>query len=453
MPGIRSQDDGAFHVSLVLQHFQGFGEHPVLHGLPGVVHLAELARQTGGFLGILRHQQVEGGAHAAHAARRVQLGHQREAHIRAPQGLFIQPDGPHQGIQPRQGLFPQGAGPLTDEAAVLSHHGHDVRNGAQGHQRPIFRQHIVHTVRPLQSADQLEGHAHPGQTLEGIGATALLGVHHRRGGGQLRQTFVVIRDHHIDPQVFGQHRLGAGGDAAVHGDQEGDTLPPDAPQGFLRDAVALRQPFRDVGETAEPLLLQPGGHEGGGGEPVHVIVPVDRHLLPGFHRPADALHRGGHILQQHGIQEEARILPKEFLRFPGTGEPPGGEKRGRQPPTAAGPIYGLRRRRVIGADLPSAECSHSGAPFSEFYSAAWDQGKRICAPASSYTVQLRRRKNRTIPRMIRTTAVRRIAATTAPKPGFFLYTLDFIPGFQLPRSLPPAWRGGPPRRGCPERCP
>ena len=100
-----------------------------------------------------------------------------------------------------------------------------------------------------QGHDQLQGHAHAGQILEGIGAVFPVGVHHGDGVRELFFAFVVVGDDHVHAQAGGVSRLGQGGDAAVHG----DALQRQLLHGLVVHAVALGEPVGDVIAHVAPL--------------------------------------------------------------------------------------------------------------------------------------------------------------------------------------------------------
>lgn len=60
---------------------------------------------------------------------------------------------------------------------------------------------------PPRAHHQFQGHPHPGQILEGIGAVLPVGVHHRHGGGNLLLALVMVGDNHIYAQAAGVGHL------------------------------------------------------------------------------------------------------------------------------------------------------------------------------------------------------------------------------------------------------
>ena len=196
-----------------------------------------------------------------------------------------------------------------------------------------------------------------------------MGVHHRRGGGQGIFALVVVGDHHIHLQAPGKVYFLHGGDAAVHGDDEGHPLGGQGLDGLQVEAVALLQPVGDVGGHLSPHAPQAVGEQAGGGDAVHVIIPVDRQVLSRLQSLAHPRRRPVHIPQQHRVQH--RLCPggEQLPGLIGLSDPSGGQN-GRQqrrnprclqrltgPGTARGhlPLFVLHRRSPP-STLPRAHC-------------------------------------------------------------------------------------------------
>jgi len=197
----------------------------------------------------------------------------------------------------------------------------------------------------------LQGHAHPCQTLEGVGTVGMVGVHHRHGGGQDLLAGVVVGDDHLDALFSGIGHLVHGGDAAVHRDDEGDPLGGEVVDGLVVEAVALLQPVGDVGQDSAPFGAEELRQQTGGGDAVHVVVAVDRHEFFILNCPADARHRLVHVPQEHGVVGDAAVgIEQSPGLFPG-GNAPGGEDPGQQGGDS-GPEQGLLPRGTGGRDVP-----------------------------------------------------------------------------------------------------
>ena len=201
----------------------------------------------------------------------------------------------------------QSGQPGLDDGSVLARHGHHVGHGAHRRQIGVLPEHQAGPVRSRRRHGQLQGHPHAGQPLEGVGTVGAVGVHHRRSLRDGLLALVVVGDDHVNSKLPGKLHLPSGGDAAVHRDDQCDPLLGQVEDRLLIQAVALLQPVGDVG--AHPPS-QPGeavGEQTGGGDAVHIVIPVDRHQLSRFQGTAHPEDRPVHVLEQHGVQQ--RLFP------------------------------------------------------------------------------------------------------------------------------------------------
>ena len=148
-----------------------------------------------------------------------------------------------------------------------------------------------------QGHHQFQGHAHPGQVFEGVGAVFPVGVHHRHGGGEFLLALVVVGDHQVDAQFLGVLHLFHGGDAAVHSDDEANPFLGQAVHRLPVHPIAFGQAVGDIVAHVPSLVPQVVGEQAGGGDAVHVIVPIDCHLFSVAQGPANARHGQVHILE------------------------------------------------------------------------------------------------------------------------------------------------------------
>ena len=116
---------------------------------------------------------------------------------------------------------------------------------------------------------------------------------------------MVVGDDHVHPQGAGQLRLLHGGDAAVHGDDQGHPLPGQQGHGLPVQAIALIQAAGDVGGDGHPPPDKEIGEQAGGGDAVHVVVPVDRYLFAPLHSQAHPLDGLVHVPDEKGVAELA----------------------------------------------------------------------------------------------------------------------------------------------------
>ena len=256
-----------------------------------------------------------------------------------------------QGPQPRPPGAAQGLQPQAHNGAVLSRQAHDVGHRADGRQIGVALQQLVPPGRAAQGQDELEGHPHPGQALEGIGAVGPAGVHYRRGGGQGGLALVVVGDHQLHPQGGSAGRLLHGGDAAVHRDDEAHPLAPEGGHRLPVEAVALLHPVGDVGDHRPPLPAEEVGEQAGGGDAVHVVVAVDRDMFPRRQRPAHPRRGPVHVLHEKRVQELAPAGVQKGAGLLRGVQPAGAEgqrRQGRHPRR----LHGGPRQRGTGRPVP-----------------------------------------------------------------------------------------------------
>ena len=178
-----------------------------------------------------------------------------------------------------------------------------------------------------------------------------MGGHHRRAAGQRVRALVVVGDHHVHPQALGVLRLVHGGDAAVHRDDKGNALPVQGIHCVPVQAVALLHPVGDVGNHRRALAAEKIGEQAGGGDPVHVIVPVDGDALVPLQRQTQA--PGGLVHVQHQQRVVEQFLPagqkgSGLFRSVLT---PGAQSQGRQRGDAR-PLQGGARLAVTVCPVP-----------------------------------------------------------------------------------------------------
>ena len=296
VPGLVRQ-----HQAVVLlppgQHGQALVKDLQLHGLALAVEFAQGMGHGLGLVGVLGEDELHGHGRLAHAAGGVDP--RGEA---VPHGGGV--DGPvqgtrlhHQGVQPpAAGLF-QVVEPHPDDGAVLPQKLHHVGHRAHGGQVGVLLEEGVVALLASQGHHQFQGHAHPGQVFEGVGAILPVGVHHRHGGGEFLLALVVVGDHQVDAQFLGVLHLFHGGDAAVHGDDEANPFLGQAVHRLPVHPIAFGQAVGDIVAHVPSLVPQVVGEQAGGGDAVHVIVPIDCHLFSVAQGPANARHGQVHILE------------------------------------------------------------------------------------------------------------------------------------------------------------
>ena len=187
--------------------------------------------------------------------------------------------------------------------------------------------------------------------LEGVGAVAPPGVHHRRSPGQHVLALVVVRDDQIHADLPGEEGLLHARDAAVHGDDQGDAPVPEQPQGLPAQAVAVLHPAGDVFEAVRSPGAEVVHQQHGGGDAVHVVVPEHGDPLPLGQGPADPVHGLVHVLHQQGGVGKGPLPLQNQGALLRSGDPPCRQDRREQGgiPRSAQPV---RSRLIEVSALP-----------------------------------------------------------------------------------------------------
>ena len=276
-------------------------ENLALNGLPLPVQGAQLLGQLLPPLPVPGEEELHRHLGPAHPAGGVDPGRQGVADGGGGDGLVLQPRLPDQQGQAQ----PAGVGellqPQPDDGPVLPGHRHHVGHRPHGGQVTVLRQHVSVPFWSVDGHGQLQGHPHAGQALAGAGAVAAPGVHHRLGGGQAALALVVVRDDHIDPQGPGPGGLLQGSNAAVHRDDQGGALLLQGRHRLPVQAVALLQPVWDIGDDCPALPSEEIGQQAGGGDAIHIVVPVDCDGLSPLQSQPDPAGRLCHILQSQRV--------------------------------------------------------------------------------------------------------------------------------------------------------
>jgi hypothetical protein len=187
--------------------------------------------------------------------------------------------------------------------AVLADERHDVRQRAD-------RRHLHEPGQPAlapgpaaERLDQLQRDANARQVLVGIRAVVAFGVDHGERGRQLGVGLVMIGDDEVDAEIAGAAARFRAANAAVHRDDERDTLGVQPIDRRRLQAVPVLHPLRDevhdVG--AEHLQRAPENHRRG--DAVDVVVAVDGDALLARATPPSDDRREPHVGEQHRVVE------------------------------------------------------------------------------------------------------------------------------------------------------
>ena len=343
-----------------LDLLDGLGVDLLLHGLPFPVEGAHLPGHVLGPGGVVCEEEVRRQLRLPHAPGGVDPGGQDEADLGGGQARLRQARLPQEGPEAQKRGLPHRLQPPADDGAVLPGHEHHVRHRADGGQGAVALEEGLRLGLP-QGQDQLEGHAHPGQVLEGVGAVAPAGVHH---GHRLRQyllALVVVGDDQVQSDLPREAGLLHAGDAAVDGDHQGHALVPEGPQCVPPQAVAVLDAAGDVLDAVRPLGAQVVDQEDGGGDAVHVVVAEDGHALPPLQGQTDAPDRLVHILHEEGGVLQMPLPDQEGPGFAGCLHAPGGHHGGEQAGVARR-VEPLRRRLVKRRRVPLGVFHASSSP-------------------------------------------------------------------------------------------
>jgi len=125
---------------------------------------------------------------------------------------------------------------------------------------------------------------------------------------------VVVGDHDVEPEGARLGDLLHGGDSAVHGQHEADTVAGETREGVARDAVALLEAAREVPVGLGAQLAQDEDGERRRADAVDVIVAVDADALAALDGGPDPLDRHAHVAEQErvvarklGVEEAAGV--------------------------------------------------------------------------------------------------------------------------------------------------
>ena len=347
VPGLPCQDDG-LGLGIRPQHFGGLLIDHSLHLLPLPIEPAEIRCQSLGLVGVLGQKQLQRLIHLAHPAGGVDPGRQQIAHRGGGDRLSGAAAFPHQGGNAGPRGLRQGLHAPDHHGPDLPVQGHHVRHQTQAEQIGIPLQQTG-----LVAADgggQLEGNAHAGEIGMGIGAVGPVGIHHSRCPGQGLLALMVIGDDQVHAQPSAELRLGIGGDAAVHRNDQIHLLPIELPDGDLIQAVALLQSGRDIAGDPGAHLGQKIRQQGGGGNAVHVVISEHGNMLPPCHGKAHPIGGKLHILHQEG-RVQGRVAAEILLGGRRIGAAPGGQRTGTQRPIPC--LFQLpHRNRIIVRHIP-----------------------------------------------------------------------------------------------------
>ncbi len=271
MPVLRMQDQSR-QMELRFGLGDGLLQDSLLFELALGVETVQLFGQLAGFVAVLFQEQAHGQVRVADAAGRIDARGQREtdgpgadAFLRGHAADFLE------GLNPRTASLLDEEQAVLDQYPVLVVQGNHIGHGAQGDKVQEVTDVGLRTRQDaVQGAHEQEADAHAGEI--GRWPAFELGIDDDVGFGEFLSGQMMIRDDDLHVHVPGRTDFLGVGDAAVHGQQEPDTLLGQTPDAVQVEAVAEVQ---SVGYEMQDVDT-PGGHEildqGGRGDAVHVVV-------------------------------------------------------------------------------------------------------------------------------------------------------------------------------------
>ncbi len=292
--------------------------------LPLDVQRVDLLREPGRLLLVCGEQQLGRPLGVAHPARRVDARRQREHRggggLRLAAGArrleqLLQPD-PAAGVD-----LPQ---PRAHQHAVFPPDRHDVRERAERHQVGVLLEHPV--AVPLERAHELERHPDARIVLESAAAVLPVRVDHRGRGGQRVLGTVVVCHHHVDPVLGGIFDLIHRRDPVVHRDEQPHPVRCQPVDRAAVQPISLVLALGDQVAHVGAPVPQVGVQQHRGGDPVRVVVAVDRHRLVFVQRLLDPVYPLGHTGK--GKRVVGQLVPvQELLDLVRVGESAVGQQK------------------------------------------------------------------------------------------------------------------------------
>jgi len=318
-------------LQLGLDALRRLEQHPLVELAAPLVVLLEALGDGAGLLRVARQQQPHPLLGVAHAPGGIDARREHERHLAAGDVPAVQLGDLDQGRESRPVAAVQAIEPEARQHPVLAHQRHDIGDGAEGHRveergRPsVTRPRAVGAVAGRRRAEQglgeLVGHPDAGQRRERVLAILAAGVddraRRRQDGGRL----VVVGDDGVDPQPPpALHRLDRG-DAAIDGDDQRAAAAVGVVHRAGRQPVTVAGAVRDAVVDRRLELEQRRVEHEGGGDPVHVVVPVDQDALAPIDGTPQSRHRAVEVTQPVGVVEVAGRGVEEASRLVGCFDP------------------------------------------------------------------------------------------------------------------------------------
>ncbi len=282
VPALVGQDVAApslLRLRPLLDLGQRLAQDPVLDALPLPVQLLELMGQLSGLVGVLGEEELESRTRPAETPRRVDARRQPEPDRALVDAGWIDAGGLHQRPEPHLLRARQRAEARERERPVLVHERDDVGDRRERDQVEVPRERLV--TRAEQRLAELVDDAGAAELRKRV-----LGGARRddRAVWQRLARPVVVGDDDVEPTRSRFGDLFDRGHAAVDREHEAAAFVGEARQGLALDAVAFLEAARQVPGDVGAELAQDEDGQGGGADPVRVVVTVDANALAGGDR-------------------------------------------------------------------------------------------------------------------------------------------------------------------------
>ena len=149
-----------------------------------------------------------------------------------------------------------------------------------------------------------------------ISATFLVRIQNGYGIGEPAfPNLVVVADDDIESYLIGERGFLHGGDAAVGGEDQDASAVADFFERLLVHAVSLDHSLGDVVIVRRIQFPEEMDHQCGGGDPVHIVIPIHGDFLPGFNSRDDAVHGLFHPQHQKRVVKLCEVGLEEKFGF------------------------------------------------------------------------------------------------------------------------------------------
>ena len=296
-------------------------ENPVLDRLTIAVQLLEGVGAASCLGHVLGEDELERDVGAAEPARGIDAGCQSEAHGTRIDGRRVDARAAHERLESGTGGCRKSSQAGERECPVLVDERDDVGDRGQGDQIEVPANRLM--VGSEQRLAELVDHTGAAQLGERIAGRAR---RDDRAVGKHVGGPVMVGDDDLETTPLGLCDLVHGRDTAVDRHDEPHAVLLEPFERLAGDAIALREPARQVPDDVRAELAQEEDGERGRADAVDVVVAVDADARAVRNGGSDPLHRSRHVT------EEQRVVARAARREEAPGvvrlvEPPANENR------------------------------------------------------------------------------------------------------------------------------